>query len=530
MHHLLWRPELSQTSPRSIRRLFLDPLRDAARRDPQGEAVVLPEGAGWSRPGHWSFQMLDQRVDEAALRLSAQGVGLGDSVALLLPPSPEALVLLFALPRVGAILVPLHPSWTLPEIERALGALGGVSLVLAPEARLGELESGLSLPPGMRRPALEAVEAILDEEGTPLPFASGRPADLYLESETPIALILTSGSTGAPRPIPLTHGNLMASTAGAVDRLRLDPADRWLASLAVAHVGGLVLLHRAVVVGSALVFLPRLEPELLLDLADRGEITHASLVPVVLERLLAARGGRPAPRGLRCLLLGGTATPAPLLDRALAGRWPVALTYGLTEATSQVATATPEETRSKPGSVGRPLRGVSVRLSEGDRGEILVGGATVALLGSPPEGAPRPASGVFVDAEGWLHTGDLGSRDSEGDLRIVGRVSDRIVSGGTTVEPGEVEAVLLRAPGVAEVVVLGTPDPTWGERIVALVVPSDPESPPDPEALLTFARGELASSRRPREVHVVSALPRNANGKVDRGAARVLMRLRRGEP
>jgi o-succinylbenzoate---CoA ligase len=502
----------------------MDPLREAAREDPRGTAVVE-----WPGPLEWDWATLDARADEAAACLVEAGVGPGERVAALLPASPEMMVLVHAVPRVGAILQPVQDRWTLGEVVRALAGAGAPSLLLAPGVRVGELRGAL---PGV---GTVAVEEVVGRDGGAEGMSTEgfhRPALPPPEDDTPVALLLTSGSTGRPRPVPLTHGNLMAAARGAAARLRLDPADRWLASLSPAHVGGLALLHRAAVVGCAVVTTPRFDPDHFLALADQGEITHASLVPVMLRRALELRGDRPAPRGLRCVLLGGAATPAPLLEEALAKRWPVALTYGLTEATSQVATAPPDEVRRKPGTVGRPLPGVEVAIQRGGEGsaalargaperelavgEILVRGPTVALL--PP--GSSGGSAVHLDAAGWLHTGDLGRVDGDGDLWITGRASDRIVSGGVTVEPGEVEAVLLRHPAVAEVAVVGGPDPEWGERVVAVVVPADPEAPPTLEGLLAFSRSFLAPAKRPRELRVVPALPRNANGKVDRSALR----------
>ncbi len=521
----------------------MDLLREAARRDPEGEAVA-------ARGHAWSWRELDDRVDAAALDLVAAGVGPGSLVATLLPSSPDALVMLHAVPRTGGVLVPLHPGWTLAEVARALeavgipgeagesgvGAVAGVAgerasgtrhlppaLLVAPDARVSELRAALG---GVGVIPVEALggagHGADDRRGGGGPAAVTRPSDVPLDPEAPIALVLTSGSSGSPRPVPLTRGNLMASARGAAQRLRLDAADRWLASLAVAHVGGIALLHRAAVTGSATVFDGPFDAGRFLALADAGEVTHASLVPVMLRRLLDARGRRPAPRGLRCVLVGGAATPRPLLDEALAARWPVALTWGMTEAASQVATAPPEGVRSKPGSVGRPIGGVTVRVigpdgrerPRGEVGELVVSGPTVAPLPS------------VEAAGGWLRTGDLGRFDADGDLWITGRVSDRIVTGGVTVEPAEVEAVLLAHPQVAEVAVVGVPDPEWGERVVAFVVlaPAPPdapaEPPPEAAALDAFSREHLSAARRPRGWVFVEALPRNANGKVDRAALR----------
>jgi O-succinylbenzoic acid--CoA ligase len=492
----------------------MDPVRRAAREDPEGDAlVVVGEGPDEPTAHHrWSWRTLDAQVDAVAVRLWAEGVAPGTAVVTVLPPGAEALILQHAIPRIGGVLVPLHPGWTIPELQAGLRALATVtgppSLILASASRVEALARVF----GAHIPVLDAHALISGVHGGQV--AVGRPPDLPLDSDTPLAVLLTSGTSGTPKPVPLTRGNLETSAEAVRDRLRLDPADRWLWVLSPAHVGGLALVHRAAVVGSAVVVPPAFDPKGVLALAEAGAFTHASLVPVHLQRLLAASGEAPAPRGIRCVLLGGAATPEPLLTDALARRWPVALTYGMTEATSQIATSPPDAVRRKPGAVGRPLPGVDVRLDAS--GEILVQGPTVALL-SPSSKHPQGAGGV--DAQGVLHTGDLGRFDADGDLWIVGRKSHRIISGGVTVEPAEVERVLAEAPGVGEVTVVGVPDPAWGERIVAYVVATpDAHRPPTRDELLAWSRPRLAPPKRPREVIVVSELPRNANGKIDRTA------------
>ncbi len=470
--------------------MMVDPLRRSAERAPDAPAVVGLPGEDGSPPPEWSWAELDAWVDTVARALVLAGVGPGERVAMRLPPCPEAVVLLHAVPRAGATLVPIHAGWTESEFARGLAAAGRPSLIVS---TMGEV-----------------VE--WDGEG-PRGGGAGEARLPGLRPDIPLALVLTSGTTGIPTPIPLSHRNLMASARGAIQRLRLRAEDRWLTSLSPAHVGGLALLHRAAVVGCSLLTRPHFHPAEVSDLIDRGAVTHASLVPVMLRRILEYRGGRPPPPSLRCLLLGGAGIPAPLLEEALACGYPIALTYGLTEASSQVATATPEEVRAKPGTAGRPLEGVELRVEEGT-GEILVRGDTVVrALPTPPDG--RPAT-VRMDADGWLHTGDVGRVDEDGDLWVTGRLSDRIVSGGVTVEPREVEEVLARHPGVLEVAVIPAPDPEWEERVVAVVVPRDPSAPPTLEALLAFARERLAAAKRPRELRIASELPRTATGKVDR--------------
>jgi len=226
----------------------------------------------------------------------------------------------------------------------------------------------------------------------------------------------------------------------------------------------------------------------------------------MLHRLLDLWGEGQAPESLNCLLIGGARAEDALVERAVALGFPLFLTYGLTEAASQVATAPPELVRSKPGTVGPPLPGVEVRIAFD--GEILVRGGTVAP-GERGEG-------------GWLRTGDLGRLDEDGHLWVVGRLSHRIISGGVNVDPVEVEGFLRECPGVEDAAVVGLPDPEWGERVVAALVLDDPTEPPPP--LEELVRTLLSAPKRPRELRFVAALPRNANGKVDRSRVRALFR------
>ncbi len=509
-----------------------DPLREVARQDPDAIGLVAL-GTGVT----WAWGVLDRAVDATVLRLQEYGVGPGDLVGMRLAPCVTAFLLIHAVPRLGGVLVPLHPGGTGWELAEQVRVLGRLDLLLVPDGTRDEVEGWVldhALP-------VHGVEGVgwLDPEG-PVPVPDhGLAAEFPLDPDTPVVILLTSGSTGTPRPVLLTHGNLMASARGVQTRLRLDPADQVLATLALAHVGGFAQLHRNTVVGCTTVVegggargpdghrieegAPlRFDPERVLALARQGVWTHASLVPVMLQRLLEAAGGQPAPRGVRGVLLGGAATPPSLLSRALATRWPVGLTYGMTETTSQVTTAPPEQVRMKPGTVGQPLHGVTVRIvdpdtglavSRGQTGEIQVAGPTVAsTLIAPGREAP----------DGWYPTGDLGHEDDDGDLWITGRRSQRIITGGTNVDPAQVEAVLLGLPGVREVVVGGLPDPVWGERVVAWIVLAAPSEAPDAAAarLTEGCQALLAPPRRPRNFFFVDEIPRNPNGKVDPQALR----------
>jgi O-succinylbenzoic acid--CoA ligase len=233
----------------------------------------------------------------------------------------------------------------------------------------------------------------------------------------------------------------------------------------------------------------------------------------MLEDLLEARQGQPVRPGAGSLLVGGAHAPRALVDRALAAGLPVALTYGMTEASSQVATATPRMVRERSDAVGPPLDGME--LSVATDGEILVRGPALAL---GYQGDPTP----ITDAEGWYHTGDVGALDGDGYLRVTGRINERVITGGVTVDPAEVEAVIREAAGVADCAVVGVVDERWGERVVAAVVPA-PGAALDLRELAAYQETRLSGAKRVRQWVEVEAIPRNPNGKVNRSAVRRLV-------
>jgi O-succinylbenzoic acid--CoA ligase len=299
-----------------------------------------------------------------------------------------------------------------------------------------------------------------------------------LASVDPAAIhtvIYTSGTTGRPRAVSLSHGNHLASARASAAVLGVSPDDRWLSPLPLFHVGGLAVLLRSALNGTTAV---------LGDSFDDG-VTLASLVPTQLARLRDA--GFEAPPKLRAVLLGGGPAPRPLLEWAWGAGVPVRLTYGMTEASSQIATC---EVGSR---AAVPLPGVDLRIA--DDSEILVRGAMV--------------SEDALSADGWLHTGDRGSLDVEGRLTVEGRIKNLIVTGGENVAAEEVERVLLDHPAVEDAAVIGLPDPEWGEAVTAFVVLR--AAAPD---LLDRCRANLAPFKVPKRIEQVPALPRNAAGKL----------------
>lgn len=429
--------------------------------------------------------------------LLAAGVTPGERVGVLAGRSAAAVLAVHAVPRAGAVVVPLHEQWSEAEIAACVEALGIRRVVVEDDAR--------SLP----RP----VETVAVGFPPPQEHAAGPALPSPRDPADEHSVLWTSGTTGTPRGVSLSALNHMASAIAVAERLDLRAGDHWALTLQPAHVGGLALILRAAATGGVIVT-PAAPAPRLVALVDARIVSHLALVPVQFRRLLEARGDTPPPANLRVVLVGGDALDDDTLARALALGYPVALTYGLTEATSQVATAPPALVRRKPGTVGPPLDGVTVRIAKDD--EILVRGATV-MRGYVGTGAAAPLR------DGWLCTGDLGRLDDEGHLRVIGRKTARIVTGGVNVDPREIERVLEAHPAVAAAAVVGVPDAEWGETVGALVVSRDPGGAVPIATLTRYVADRLAPAKRPRRLLVVDALPHTVNQKIDVRAARRLL-------
>jgi O-succinylbenzoic acid--CoA ligase len=432
-----------------------------------------------------------------ARRLARLTVRPGDRIALLAGNGKPFVAAAAAVLRAGATLVPLHtglPVERLAELARRAGA----GLVLHDAAH-----SDQALALGV--PCLQAEE--LQPQSLPTRAEPGRPA----------AILFTSGTTGTPRGVVLTHGSFASSAAASRALLRTGPGDRWLACLPLFHVGGLALLFRAAHDGFDLEIQPGFEPQAVAEALCSGRVTHGSLVARMLERLLdAAR--KPFSPAVRAVLVGGGPAPEPLLAEARARGLPVLRTYGLTEACSQVATQRPGD--ADP-SCGAPLPGTSVAIDPiegGDgAGEILVRGATV-MSGYLDE---EPLGGR------WLRTGDIGRLDASGRLFVLDRRVDLVVTGGENVAPAEVEGTLALHPAVEECCVVGIPDPAWGQRVCAVVRLRRPASD---EELRRHCRERLAAFQVPRAfVTAAAPLPRSDGGKLRRAEVRDWLALRQAD-
>ncbi|MBA3807090.1 MAG: AMP-binding protein, partial [Solirubrobacterales bacterium] len=358
----------------------------------------------------------------------------------------------------------------------------------------------MRLATGEREQILDGCEVVLEE---PLAIDGGDAppgAGLAHELDATAVVIHTSGTTAAPRPVELSYANILWSALGSGVALGSDPAERWLCTLPLSHIGGLSILLRSAISATSAILHDRFEVDRALYALREERVTLVSLVATTLSRLLDA--GLERPPALRCALTGGGPVPAALLERAAAAGVPVSLTYGLTEACSQVTTTPAAELRESGGVVagtaGPALFCTRVEIAADE--EILVRGPTVA------RGA--------LAADGWLHSGDLGTLDEHGRLRVTGRKADTIVSGGENVAPAEVEAVLEAHAGVLEAAVLGRVDAEWGEAVTAIVV-ARAGAQLDADQLRAHCVATLAPFKVPKRF-VLSGepLPRTRSGKL----------------
>ena len=333
------------------------------------------------------------------------------------------------------------------------------------------------LPPQAKRELLERLDAgvVVSTDGTEVDVAGGRPIE-----DGDALVVATSGSTGEPKGVVLTHDAVAASAEATSRRLGVRADDHWLACLPLSHVGGLSVVTRALHTGTALTVLPGFDAETV----EASSATLVSLVPTALARI--------DPAGFRAIVLGGSRPPGELPPN-------VVTTYGMTETGSGVVYD------------GVPLDGVEVRI---DDGQIMLRGPM--LLRCYRDGA------VPLDADGWLATGDAGELDADGRLVVHGRRDDPIITGGENVWPEPVEAVLRTVAGVADVAVAGTPDEEWGEVVTAYVVPSDPADPVGLEVLRSAVKEVLPAFAAPRRLVLVDALSRTSIGKLRRATLRHL--------
>jgi len=455
------------------------------------------------------YQGMRERAEGFAAGLTAWGLRPGERVALFLGNHPDLLAAYVGTHLAGGVVVPVNTQYRRGELRHIFGD-AGVRLCLTDEERKPELER--------TREDLPELETVI-EAGPELEAFLGQTHSPEMPRGEDLAVIAyTSGTTGRSKGAMLLHRNLIANARAVCEAWRWTGEDMLFLALPLFHTHGLMVgAHGTFLIGAGAELHRKFDAAAAYDALLEGRVTMFFGVPTMYTRLLREAEGRDKrPRPIRLYVSGS----APLSPQAFHEfeelfRERILERYGMTETVMNLTN--PYEGERRPGTVGKPFPGQEARvvdvetrepLADGEIGEIEVRGPNVF-----PGYWNRPeVSEESFDEEGWFATGDLGSVGEDGYFTISGRAKDLIISGGYNVYPREVEEVIEACPGVSEVVVVGLPDPEFGERVVAVVVTADPGL--TAEKVTSFCREDLAGYKKPREVVFVDDLPRNALGKV----------------
>ncbi len=478
------------------------------RNEPARTAIVALAADG-SLAGTWRRARLLDAAGQWSARFLARGLAAGDRIALCPPRNAELVAIHLGALAAGLAVVPLNSAHTSEELERTLDTAHPPLLVSSVEFAI--THRGLAARAGFPWWVVDAEQVDLPFTVPPKVDGTGPLLPLARSSDDPALILYTSGTTGSPKSVPLSHGNLLANLTTLAALWQRGANDRLLHMLPAHHFHGLVLgLYGSLLAGNEIVLMARFDPRAALDaIADYG-VNLVMGVPTMYARMLEVADDKDDLSGLR-LAISGSAPLSPELWQRFRDRFGVSLVerYGLTE--TGIVSSNPIDA-PRPGSAGKPLPDtrVTVRIEE------------QYVAAEPGEESPRGeicVEGPAVFCDGLFCTGDLGRFDVDGYLWIDGRIKDLIIVGGSNVIPAEVERVLAGVPGVAEVVVAGLPHPDLGEVVAAYVVvrsADDGVRERVERELRERAEHGLAAYKRPRRYVFVAELPRNAMGKIDR--------------
>lgn len=490
-------------------------LQPAARRTP-GKSALIFEGQAWT---YAELEEISHRVAASLLRA---GIRSGDRVALFLRNCPEMVFSYYCCFKAGAVAVPLNNRYQGPEVEYAVNHSGARMLIVQQEL----------FPEVARvRPALASVERyVVAGEVATIPdvdnFAAwledaGRPDNLPpMREDDPAVILYTSGSTARPKGVVHTHFSLTHTMINQSTFQAMDDREVSLVALSICHIAGLAeQILTTAFVGGTVALLPRFEPGKFLEAIDRQRPTKIQLLPEqVLEILDHPRAPRTDFSSLRCCIAGGDSVPleAHRQFRELTGL-EITETCGATESFSYAIN--PPFGRKKPGSIGQPVHGTTLRLVDDSGREVASGQAGEILVQSRAnmkEYWLNPEETAKTLKDGWLYTGDLARADEDGYFWFVGRKKNIIIRGGSNISPREVEEVLFQHPAIKAACVVGKPDPAWGQTVTAYVSCKENLAPPTAENLRAFTAERLAAYKVPEEIVILPELPLNPIGKVDR--------------
>jgi len=490
---------------------LFDAIRNAAR--PDAVFIRTTDGRVWT---YGDMLALSGRIASA---LKALDVQPGDRVAVQVEKSPEALMLYLACLRVGAVYLPLNTAYTLAELDYFVGDAEPRVVVCAPAVREGIAKVAA---------AHGAHVETLDENGggTLMECADKQASDFTDARRAPddlAAILYTSGTTGRSKGAMLTHDNLLSNALTLRDYWRFTAEDRLIHALPIFHTHGLFVASNIVLLaGASMYFLPKFDADEVLRLMPKA--TAMMGVPTFYVRLVQHPGlTRDATANMRLFVSGS----APLLAEthrtfhAMTGH-AILERYGMTE--TNMNTSNPYDGERIAGTVGFPLPGVSLRVTDPESGTPLPVGETGMIEVKGPNvfkgywRMPEKTQAEFR-TDGFFITGDLGKIDEQGYVHIVGRGKDLVISGGYNIYPKEVEAEIDQMPGVVETAVIGVPHPDFGEGVTAVVV-RKADTAIDERAILDGLKDRLARYKQPKRVIFVDDLPRNTMGKVQKNVLR----------
>lgn len=520
-------------------------LADTAARQPEHDFIVYPD-----RALRWSWGEFDRRVDRFAKGLLALGIGKGDHVGIWARNVPDWLTLLFASARIGAVLVTVNTAYKSHEVAYVLEQSDMKALFLIDSFRdINYLDIIYELIPELRRsnrgelqsarfPFLKTLVYLGPEKhrgmyntnevfllGSQIEDATLRAAAANVFNEEVVNMQYTSGTTGFPKGVMLTHRNIMNNGQSIGDCMKYTEADRLCLPVPLFHCFGIVLGVMSVLThGSTLVMLEVFDPLMALAAVHKERCTAIYGVPTMfIAELEHPMFGLFDLSSLRTGIMAGSPCPIERMRQCVERMHMRDITsvYGLTEASpGMTQTRTDDPIEKKVGTVGRPFPDIEVRVINPDTGEDCppdVPGEVVCRGYNSMKGyykMPEETARI-IDKDGWLHSGDLGAWDADGFLRITGRLKDMIIRGGENIYPKEIEEFLHTVEGISDAQVVGVPDAKYGEVVGAFVI-LKPGADLRPEDIQDYARTKIARYKVPKYVFIVKEFPLTASGKIQK--------------
>ncbi len=502
-------------------------LRATVARFPDREALVVRH-----QQIRWDYARLDREIERVARGLLAMGLEVGDRLGLWSPNRFEWTLVQYATARIGVVMVCINPAYRTSELAFVLKQSGCRGLLAAAAFKTSDYramwaEVAADCPAVERAIFFESSEwSELLEAGQPLEADATLRRAESLDPDQPINIQYTSGTTGLPKGATLTHRNILNNGFFVGETCRFDETDRICIPVPFYHCFGMVMGNLGATSHGACMVIPgeAFEPTSVLETVEAERCTALYGVPTMfIAELEEPRFARFDLSSLRTGIMAGSPCPAPVMTRVIEEMHmsEVTIAYGMTE-TSPVSTQTSADDAfdKRVGSVGRVHPHVEIRIVDPEKGEVLPRGeegefqtrgySVMQGYWNEPE-----KTAEAIDAEGWMHTGDLASMDEDGYVRITGRIKDLIIRGGENVSPREIEEFLYTHPDVVDVQVVGVPDPRFGEEICAFVQ-SRPGAEVDVEAVRTFCQGRIAHYKVPRYVIDAAEFPMTVTGKIQK--------------